>query len=140
MRPPFEERRYVEKELDTRRFAIAILAPPALEKGTIGEDRGSLVTQMRDGIRKVNSDYVRKLQERGARFSLYETDFGWGRPAWVTLGVVNLNNMVVFFPAKSGDVIEALILMNKGDLAKLETDKEFLSFVSNPKLPFLSSL
>ncbi|KAI8002210.1 Stemmadenine O-acetyltransferase [Camellia lanceoleosa] len=140
------------------RFAIAILAPPALEKGAIGEDRGSLVTQMIDGIRKVNNDYVRKLQEGGrvmeglnskkeegghkegggggggeavftlvfssiARFSLYKTYFGWGRPVWVTLGVVNLDNMVVFLPSKSGDIIEALILMNKGDLAKLEIDK-----------------
>ncbi|CAL5413968.1 unnamed protein product [Camellia sinensis] len=157
------------------RFSIAILAPPALEKGAIGEDHGSLVTQMRDGIRKVNSDYVRKLQEGGgggmgglnskkeeggnkgggggggeavftfmfssiARFPLYETDFGWGRPVWVTMGVVNLDNVVAFFPTKSGDGIEALICMNKGDLVKLETDKEFLSFVSNPKFPLLSSL
>ncbi|KAI8004438.1 Stemmadenine O-acetyltransferase [Camellia lanceoleosa] len=156
------------------RFAIAILAPPALEKGAIGEDCGSLVSQMRDGIKKVNSDYVRKLQEGGggmgglnskkeeggnkggeegggdavftlafssiARFPLYETDFGWGRPVWVTFGVVNLDNMVVFFPTKSGDGIEAFICMNKGDLAKLETDIEFLSFVSNPKFPLLSSL
>ncbi|KAL7177056.1 hypothetical protein ACSBR2_030392 [Camellia fascicularis] len=101
---------------------MAILAPLALEKGSMGEDRGSLITQMRDVIRKVNSDYVRKLQESGgggmrglnskkeeggnkgggggggggggeggeavftfvfssiARFPLYETDFGWGRP------------------------------------------------------------
>ncbi|KAL7209347.1 hypothetical protein ACSBR1_030974 [Camellia fascicularis] len=160
------------------RFAIAILAPSALEKGAIGEDRGTLVTQMRDGIRKVNSDYVRKLQEGGdcgmrglnskkekdgnkggggggggdgeavftfvfsslARFPLYETNFGWGRPVWVTMGVVNLDNLVAFLPTKSGDGIEALIFMNKGDLAKLETDKEFLSFVSNPKVSLLSSL
>ncbi|XP_028080655.1 vinorine synthase-like [Camellia sinensis] len=47
------------------RFSIAILAPPALEKGAIGEDRDSLVTHMRDGTRKFNSDYVRKLQEGG---------------------------------------------------------------------------
>ncbi|CAL5413971.1 unnamed protein product [Camellia sinensis] len=156
------------------RFSIAILAPPTLEKGAIGEDHRSLVTQMRDGIRKVNSDYVRKLQEGGgggmgglnskkeeggnkggggggeavftfvfssiARFPLYETDFGWGRPVWVTMGVVNLDHAITFLPTKSGDGIEALIFMNKGDLAKLETDKEFLSFVSNPKFPLLSSL
>ncbi|CAL5347825.1 unnamed protein product [Camellia sinensis] len=156
------------------RFSIALLAPPTLEKGAIGEDHRSLVTQMRDGIRKVNSDYVRKLQEGGgggmgglnskkeeggnkggggggeavftfvfssiARFPLYETDFGWGRPVWVTMGVVNLDHAITFLPTKSGDGIEALIFMNKGDLAKLETDKEFLSFVSNPKFPLLSSL
>ncbi|GMP78227.1 hypothetical protein CsSME_00034248 [Camellia sinensis var. sinensis] len=156
------------------RFSIALLAPPTLEKGAIGEDHRSLVTQMRDGIRKVNSDYARKLQEGGgggmgglnskkeeggnkggggggeavftfvfssiARFPLYETDFGWGRPVWVTMGVVNLDHAITFLPTKSGDGIEALIFMNKGDLAKLETDKEFLSFVSNPKFPLLSSL
>ena len=58
----------------------------------------------------------------------------------MTMGVVNLDNVVAFFPTKSGDGIEALICMNKGDLVKLETDKEFLSFVSNPKFPHLSSL
>ncbi|CAL5347831.1 unnamed protein product [Camellia sinensis] len=135
--------------------AMALLVPPPLKKDAIGEDCGSLVTQMRDGIRKVDSDFVRKLQEGGsggmeglnskileesgnkggggeavfslvfsslARFPLYETDFGWERPVWVTLGITD-------------DGIEALIFSNDANMAKLEADKEFLSFVSTPPPP-----
>ncbi|KAI8002211.1 Stemmadenine O-acetyltransferase [Camellia lanceoleosa] len=159
--------------------AMLLLAPLPLKKDASGEDCGSLVTQMRDGIRKVYNDFVRKLQEGGgggmeglnskkdegggdggvsgmkglnskkkeggnkrggevvfslmfsslARFPLYETDFEWGRPVWVTFGVASLDNTVVFFPTRSGDGIEALIFSNEGDLAKREVDKEFLSFV-----------
>ncbi|XP_028117872.1 deacetylvindoline O-acetyltransferase-like [Camellia sinensis] len=173
IRPPLKERQYVEKELHhcpplPFLAAMALLVPPPLKKDAIGEDCGSLVTQMRDGIRKVDSDFVRKLQEGGsggmeglnskileesgnkggggeavfslvfsslARFPLYETDFGWERPVWVTLGMLSLDNIVFFFPIRTDDGIEALIFSNDANMAKLEADKEFLSFVSTPPPP-----
>ncbi|GLT83060.1 hypothetical protein SLE2022_013720 [Rubroshorea leprosula] len=106
--------------------------------------------KVRDTIKKVNAESVKKLQEHGiggppsfimegdvvslaftslCRFPFYEADFGWGKPEWV--GSVSLikENVVVFFDTKSGDGIEAWINLEEEDMVKFENDKEILSYV-----------
>ncbi|XP_041013580.1 stemmadenine O-acetyltransferase-like [Juglans microcarpa x Juglans regia] len=133
-------------------FAIAT---PSMD--TKEEDQGyGLVKQVRDAIKKVDGDYVRKLQEgkghlnfmkeRAAkltkgevvsfrftslcRFPLYETDFGWGKPLWVGSASLTFKNLVVFMDTGCGNGIEAWLNLEEMDMAKLQDDKELLAFVS----------
>ena len=125
-----------------------------------GEEYGfEVVRQIREGIRKVDMDYLRKVQQGEdphlkhlneyatkilmnggqhislcftslCRFPLYEADFGWGRPAWVSSASLSFANLIAFMDSKTGDGIEAYIGLKKEDMAKLEADEEFLKAVS----------
>lgn len=83
-------------------------------------------------IRKINDDYVRKLQgEDGfshackplketselvsqgevefyrfsswVRFPFYNTDFGWGKPIWACFSNVPIKNVVILMSSSSSD-------------------------------------
>ncbi|XP_048232344.1 stemmadenine O-acetyltransferase-like [Ricinus communis] len=114
------------------------------------------VKKMRDAIRNVNVEYVKKLQESDGhlsfmkgraeqvmkgevvsfsftslcRFPIYEADFGWGKPVWVGSARLTFKNLVVFLDTKEGDGIEAWINLKVEDMVKFEADKEFLAHVS----------
>lgn len=116
--------------------------------------------QVRDAIRQVNVEFVKKLQqgqghlsfirERGeqvakgeivsfnftslCRFPIYEADFGWGRPVWVGSASLTFKNLAVFLDTKSGDGIEAWVNLKEEDMAKFEKDRELLARVSPTKL------
>lgn len=116
-----------------------------------------IVNQMRNSIREVNVDYVKKLQEseghlnfikeRAAsiskgevvpfsftslcRFPIYEADFGWGKPVWVGSARLTFKNLVTFFDTNSGNGIEAWVNLKEKDMAKFERDEEFLTYVSS---------
>ena len=62
-------------------------------------------------------------------FPLYEADFGWGKPSWVTTANMTFKNLVSFFDTKSGDGIEAWIILKEEDMAKLETDEELFAYL-----------
>ncbi|XP_062088010.1 vinorine synthase-like isoform X2 [Humulus lupulus] len=64
------------------------------------------------------------------RFSLYQ-DFGWGKPSWVGKVPLPFKNFIVFMDTKTCDGIEVYIDLEKDDMARLEIDDEFLSFVSS---------
>ncbi|KAK9124400.1 hypothetical protein Sjap_014002 [Stephania japonica] len=116
-----------------------------------------LVKHLRDAIRRVDGDYVRKLQcgEEGfmssieetrrqlskgellamnfnswCRFPFYEANFGWGKPIWVSTTKTPGKNLVIMVDSKFGDGIEAWLNMVEEDMVELEKDEEFLSFVS----------
>ena len=114
------------------------------------------VLPMREAIRTVNMDYVKKLDghlnfiaenieksSRGevvtfgftslCRFPIYEADFGWGKPVWVGSTKLLYHNLVTFFDTKSEDGIEAWITLKEEDMAKFEMDKEVLPYVSFAK-------
>ena len=114
-----------------------------------------IVNQVRNSIREVNEDYVKKLQEseghlnfmkeRAAsiskgevvpfsftslcRFPIYEADFGWGKPVWVGSARLTFKNLVTFFDTNSGNGIEAWVNLKEKDMAKFERDEEFLTYV-----------
>ncbi|KAK3013145.1 hypothetical protein RJ639_008568 [Escallonia herrerae] len=119
------------------------------------EECCGIVNKMREAIRGVNSEYVKKIQEgehfnflkeRAAsiksgqvvsfsftslcRFPLYEADFGWGKPVWVGSASLPFKNLIVFLDTKSGGGIETWINFKKEDMAKFEVDEEFLAHVS----------
>ncbi|KAM5586782.1 hypothetical protein ABKV19_005622 [Rosa sericea] len=134
-------------------YRIAVTVP----RLDTGEECYGLVKQVREQVSHIDKDYVKKLQEGSehlsfikqssenfykgemvtlsftslCRFPLYEANFGWGKPTWVGSPALPFNNLVVFIDTKSGGGIEAYINMKEGDLAKIESDKEFISFVSS---------
>ncbi|KAK3443272.1 hypothetical protein EUGRSUZ_B03225 [Eucalyptus grandis] len=145
--PPISERHFG----NISRLAIAV---PTVDASTDGGYK--IVDQVRDAIKQVNAEYVRKLQEgqghlnslkerssrisRGevvsfsftslCRFPMYEADFGWGKPAWVGSASLTFKNLIVFMDTKSGDGIEAWVNLKEDDMAKFEQDKELLALVS----------
>ncbi|MBA0711544.1 hypothetical protein Golax_010712 [Gossypium laxum] len=128
-------------------FRLAVTVP-SLDKGK--DDGSNLVSQIRDSIRKIDKEYVRKLQagedlfestnqgdEKGetiplvftslCRFPLYEADFGWGKPVWIGSASLSAKNLVVFMDTATGDGIEAWINLKEEDVAKFGSDEELLA-------------
>lgn len=74
------------------------------------------------------------------RFPLYESDFGWGKPIWVTTASIVLKNTVLMMDTRSGDGIEVSVNLEEQDMAVFERDAELLGFASfNPSALELSS-
>ena len=118
-----------------------------------------MVLPMRDAIKKVSMDYIKKLWDSDGRFNyrtenavkinkgevvpmvftslcrfpIYEADFGWGKPVWVGSTKMLYHNIVTFIDTKSGDGIEAWICLKEEDMVKFEMDKEVLTYVSLAK-------
>ncbi|KAF5470856.1 hypothetical protein F2P56_011344 [Juglans regia] len=69
------------------------------------------------------------------RNPLYDADFGWGKPTWVTVATMVLNNPIVLMDTRDGSGIEAWITLSEEDMALFEHDKELLEFASfNPSV------
>ncbi|KAI8030290.1 Stemmadenine O-acetyltransferase [Camellia lanceoleosa] len=125
-----------------------------------GSEGCRFINQMREAIKKIDSDYVKNLQDGGNviemssstnvvdssklennslvfasnfLFPLYEVDFGWGKPIWVSFATLPFKNSINFLPRRSGVGIEAWFFMKDDDLAKLEADKEFLDLFLRPR-------
>ncbi|KAJ7950508.1 Vinorine synthase-like [Quillaja saponaria] len=63
---------------------------------------------------------------------LYNLDFGWGNPVWVT-SPLYLPNVILLLRTKQGDAIEAWITLEENVMALVERDEELLAFASlNP--------
>ncbi|KAM3706132.1 hypothetical protein ACB098_03G129700 [Castanea mollissima] len=126
----------------------------------IVEGIDGIIKPMREAIKKIDGDFVKMLQQGDVylkyakertssflkgevltlsftslcKFPLYEVNFGWGKPAWVSSAKFTFKNLVGFIDTKSGDGIEAWFHLKEEDMAKLETDKELLAYVSPKKL------
>lgn len=68
--------------------------------------------------------------------SLYDIDFGWGRPSWVTVPLPNFKNLIVLIDSNKGDgSVEALVNLSEEDKYLFERDPELLAFASlNPSI------
>ncbi|KAJ4713790.1 vinorine synthase-like [Melia azedarach] len=133
---------------------------------TNDEELGALVRQLREATMKYDGDFVNSLQgEKGflnfcevlkdegeacssasdrlifsswCNFGLYEVDFGWGKPIWVSnVGIYGripkLSNIIVLMDTRFRDGIEAWVKMVEEDVKILEFDEELLAFAKlNP--------
>ncbi|OVA19877.1 Transferase [Macleaya cordata] len=119
-----------------------------------------LVGQLRRAINKINGDYIKKLQgydvflssveescrleeeeeevvevywmSSWCRFPLYETDFGWGKPIWISSGTSKqYKNGVLLMDTRCGEGIEALVCLEEENMAIFQHDPELLQFLSN---------
>ncbi|XP_057512828.1 stemmadenine O-acetyltransferase-like [Actinidia eriantha] len=67
------------------------------------------------------------------RFPLYEADFGWGKPTWVSPGFCIAPNCIALLDTKEGGGIEVYISLIEEDMALLQCDRELLAFANlNP--------
>ncbi|PON77158.1 Transferase [Parasponia andersonii] len=102
------------------------------------EDGNSLVFESvkeRDEILKSVSDVDIYWCSSWCKFRLYEMDFGWGKPVWVSSGVVSSSNLIVFEDAKCVDGIQAWVTLDPQVMAVFERDEEIMSFASfNPSI------
>ncbi|KAL1830791.1 hypothetical protein ACET3Z_000442 [Daucus carota] len=64
------------------------------------------------------------------KFPLYEADFGWGKPSWVSSVHVPLRNMIYLLCDKSGEGIEAWVNLSVDDMPKFEQDANIVEFTS----------
>ncbi|KAJ8758833.1 hypothetical protein K2173_002612 [Erythroxylum novogranatense] len=127
-----------------------------------------ILTQIRESVKNVDSEYVKKLQQRDVpfaflqekakempsnvesitfimsslcRFPINEADFGWGRPVWSGSARTTTKNTVTFIDAKDGGGVEAWITMAEEDMAALEMDRELLALATpNPECEAISTL
>ncbi|KAL6283242.1 hypothetical protein ACE6H2_014171 [Prunus campanulata] len=125
-------------------------------------DLKDLVAKLRKGLEQQNATYPTKLpfdsneawkrdQEyeklRGnvdmyhlcsgswCRFSFYEADFGWGKPAWVSIPSTGIKDLVIFIDKRDGKGIEALVSMSEEIMEHFERNPELLKYASvNPRV------
>lgn len=162
---PVNLRRQTDPFIPDNMFGNIMRFSVTVPKMIINEDdeaKPSLVKQMREEIRKIDAVYVKKLQEdsRGhlkfltqqasgyvngeivsfsftslCKFPVYEADFGWGKPLWVSSARMSYKNLVALIDTKEGDGIEAWVNLDQNDMSRFESDEEFLSYVSsNPSV------
>lgn len=73
----------------------------------------------------------------GCKFPLYETDFGWGKPAWMTSVNKVVSNTISLLDTSSGGV-EAFVTLDEDDMAVFQKDEILLSYASlNPTVTLL---
>ncbi|KAL3537857.1 hypothetical protein ACH5RR_001223 [Cinchona calisaya] len=102
----------------------------------------NLVCELRNAIRSINSNYVKKIQSgdeylkilketaelasKGdvelcnfsswCRFPVYEVDFSWGKPTWVCTTAFPFKNVVILMSTSCGEGIEAWVNMLEEDV------------------------
>ncbi|XVE85235.1 hypothetical protein DITRI_Ditri17bG0075400 [Diplodiscus trichospermus] len=137
-------------------YLVSYFTVPTPEGET--ELRG-LVKQLRDGIREFSENYVKKLQGSEAistifeaakevgnlskrddldfyhclswcRFDLYEADFGWGKPLWVSVAGAAVPNIFLLMDTWDGEGIEAWVSLSEPEMAFFERNEELLAFAS----------
>ncbi|XP_034694202.1 stemmadenine O-acetyltransferase-like [Vitis riparia] len=64
------------------------------------------------------------------RTSLYQTDFGWGKPIWLSPTGIGSKNIICLTDTREGDGIEAFVTLEKQEMAVFERDEELLQFSS----------
>ncbi|KAI3831873.1 hypothetical protein MKX03_022245 [Papaver bracteatum] len=131
-------------------FTIALSTPSdendiddSLREDVSSPNDLNLVGKVRDAIKKIYDKYTRKLQSSEdelvndvkpltsgeaiflgisswCRLPIYEADFGWGKPTWVSIGTIALRNTAFLMDTKSGDGIEAFVNMTKEDMDDFE--------------------
>jgi len=67
------------------------------------------------------------------RFPMYETNFGWGNPTWVTTFGCSSRNIIFLMDTRDGEGIEAIVNMEENYMTKFEHEVELLRHASlNP--------
>uniref|UniRef100_A0A7N0VL54 Uncharacterized protein n=1 Tax=Kalanchoe fedtschenkoi TaxID=63787 RepID=A0A7N0VL54_KALFE len=133
-------------------WGISATADMGMDPDT--DESFGLLTDMRRSLKEIDSDFVKQIGkgkelmegtaatgEEGkpidwfwfsslCRFPVYDADFGWGEPVWVTTARLPLRNWASFFDLKEGDGIEAWITLAREDMVKFEADPELLHYTT----------
>lgn len=135
-------------------FQVTIAKWPESESNELSCN--GLAGKLHESIRMMNDDFIRKIHAGGGYFNLlkrageearkgsnltvfgfsswcnfpfYETDFGWGKPLWLS-AALKLNKVAIFLDTKDGEGIEAWIGLSEEDMVKFEQDPGILTYAS----------
>ena len=76
-----------------------------------------------------DDQYVNKyICTSWCRSSLYETDFGWGKPIWLGHAGSGSKNLICLNDTREGDGIEAFVTLEQQEMALFEQDEKLLQF------------
>lgn len=111
-----------------------------------------IVRRMKDALRNVNITKIQNTEEHFkflenswmedgeymefsslCNFSVYEIDFGWGKPLFFGIYPHCFDNAVMFSDTKDERGIDAWIALHKEDMAKFETDLVLLAHLSSAR-------
>ncbi|CAI0418052.1 unnamed protein product [Linum tenue] len=84
------------------------------------------IEETRKGLKAEEAEKV-YVSSSWCRFQLYEADFGWGKPVWVTCGI--REPKIVLLDTREGGGIEALVCLEEGEMAVFQHDQMLLDFV-----------
>ncbi|KAL8107522.1 epi-neemfruitin B synthase L1AT-like [Apium graveolens] len=86
------------------------------------EGKPSLSQELRELLKSLANPeiYFAGTFSSWCKFPLYEADFGWGKPAWVSNANIPMKNLVILVDEKSGGGIEAWVNLKESDM------KEFI--------------
>ncbi|KAK2384069.1 stemmadenine O-acetyltransferase [Trifolium repens] len=72
------------------------------------------------------------LYSSWCRFPMYEVDFGWGKPIWVTTSTCPVKNAIVLMDTRDGDGdgIEVIVNMKENDMIMFEHDVGLLQYAT----------
>ncbi|XP_022734482.1 BAHD acyltransferase BIA1-like [Durio zibethinus] len=100
-----------------------------------GDEGFLLITESLKERRELCKDAALYRCTSWCRFPLYEMDYGWGRPVWVSSVSLSLRNTVVLVDTKQGDGIEAWVTLDEQEMSIFERDKELIgSALVNPSI------
>ncbi|KMT07556.1 hypothetical protein BVRB_6g151670 [Beta vulgaris subsp. vulgaris] len=69
------------------------------------------------------------------KYPVYQVDFGWGNPMWVSTAEYPYKNNIFLIDCKDGEGIEAWVTLDEDVMFILQGDEEFLKFASlNPSI------
>ncbi|XP_065875547.1 stemmadenine O-acetyltransferase-like [Euphorbia lathyris] len=146
-------RQILDPPIQKKSFGNLAWTAPALIDNMCKEDE--IARGIKDSIRGVNAESLKKVQNGELSFSketfmeslkgqiarysftsicnfpVYDVDFGWGKPIWVTTSGMIIDNLVICIDTKEAQGIEAWISMTEEDMAKFEKDNQLLSHLSS---------
>lgn len=124
---------------------------PAIALSKLEDNNSDLVAKLRSGIRSINDDFIKQVQNgeylnhlsktvdlylnggmefcnfsSWCRFPVYEVDFGWGKPVWVCTTTMPFKNVVILMSTPCGEGIEAWVNMLEDDMKMFEQLQELI--------------
>ncbi|PIN15038.1 Alcohol O-acetyltransferase [Handroanthus impetiginosus] len=162
---PVNLRRRAEPRFSDDSFGNFLWVAAAQWTKPLETDLKNLVNEVKRALRGIDKEFVKRMEgENGyyenleelrkgipeeanwfafsswLKIDLYETDFGWGRPVWVS-GFVSgesetvLPNSATLIETRSGDGIEAWVILDEKYVAAFENNKELRVFACvNPSV------
>ncbi|KGN62351.1 stemmadenine O-acetyltransferase [Cucumis sativus] len=101
-----------------------------MAKKFLNEDKELMKTVKEVASKVVSGEIVSCAFSSICRFPLYDVDFGWGRPVWVTFPALWFKNLVAFLDSKDGEGIDAIVHLEERYMNKLEGDEVFMKYAT----------
>ncbi|KAJ4705930.1 Vinorine synthase-like [Melia azedarach] len=90
-----------------------------------------IIPELKDKNKQDQIDFY--IYSSWSGFPLYEANFGWGKPIWVSMPDYTHKKIIMLLGTKDGEGIEALVTLSAEDMALFEREQELLAFATyNP--------